>query len=442
MAQGKTVTSMLRLSQCKLTVVKGAPRAEHVVAGDVIRIGKVEENEVVLNDETVSRVHCEILRDPKGYLLRDLRSTNGTFLDGAEIKEAYLRPGSIITVGTVQLKFQPFDEQIAIQASDKIALGELRGKSVKMREIFGLLERIAPTEATLLIGGEAGTEKEAVARTVHSLSRRASGPLVVVDCGSAVSALLEGELFGHEKGHSLSANAQKGAFEQASGGTLFLDDVGELSVELQPKVLRALEQREIRRLSGTRAIKIDVRVIAGSRQDLLREVQKGKFREDLFQRLAVVTIDLPALRDRKEDLPLLIDALRSPEKGERSAPSEKLSEKIDRQLLSTFVAHDWPGNVRELRSVLQRGQDLKSATHLIPVLPSDDEGTLAEIPLPPEFEEKLSYRENKERWDGEFERRYLRWLMDRSGGNISKAAREADMDRKYLHKLLKKHSIA
>src|ERR1700743_233151 len=174
----------VHLSQCKLVVLKGSQRGkEFVISGDVIRIGKVDENDLALPEETVSRVHCEILRDQKGHLLRDLHSTNGTFLDGAEIREAYIRAGSVITVGTIQLKFQPFEERIEILPSDKERLGELVGRSLKMREIFGLVERIAPTEATVLIEGETGTGKDLVARTLHSLSKRKAAPFIVVDCG-------------------------------------------------------------------------------------------------------------------------------------------------------------------------------------------------------------------------------------------------------------------
>src|SRR3954468_2404365 len=170
----------VHLNQCKLVVVKGEQRGrEYNISGDVIRIGKVEGNDLVLPEETVSRVHCEILRDAKGHLLRDLHSTNGTFLDGAEIKEAYVRAGSVITIGAVQLKFQPFEERIEILPSDKERLGELVGKSLKMREIFGLVERIGPTEATVLIEGETGTGKDLVARTIHSLSKRAPKPFVI-----------------------------------------------------------------------------------------------------------------------------------------------------------------------------------------------------------------------------------------------------------------------
>src|SRR3954447_6839731 len=181
----------IALAQCKLVVLKGSQRGkEFVISSDVIRIGKVDENDVVLPEETVSRVHCEILRDAKGHLLRDLNSTNGTFLDGAEIREAYIRAGSVITVGTVQLKFQPYEERIEILPSDKDSLGELVGGSLRMREIFGLIERIAPTEATVLIEGETGTGKDLVARTIHALSRRKGGPFIVVDCGAVAGNLI------------------------------------------------------------------------------------------------------------------------------------------------------------------------------------------------------------------------------------------------------------
>jgi len=433
----------VHLSQCKLVVLKGSQRGkEFVISGDVIRIGKVDENDLALPEETVSRVHCEILRDAKGHLLRDLHSTNGTFLDGAEIKEAYIRPGSIITVGTVQLKFQPFEERIEILPSEKDALGEMVGSSLRMREIFGLIERIAPTEATVLIEGETGTGKDLVARTIHDLSKRKGKPFVIVDCGAVSGTLIESELFGHEKGAFTGASTTRiGAFEAAGaqGGTIFLDELGELSLDLQPKLLRVLEQREIRRVGGNRTIKVDIRVIAATKQDLRKEVQKGKFREDLYFRLSVVPIHTPALRERKEDIPLVVRNFLSAMAKDGAPPRE-----IDEATMSSLMAHDWPGNVRELRNVLERG------VYLSPASAGGAPVKLVSMPAPsvapggvatPSFDELKSYRENKEQWENEFEKRYLTWLMQRAQGNISRAAREADMDRKYLHKLLKKHAI-
>jgi transcriptional regulator with GAF, ATPase, and Fis domain len=440
----------VHLPQCKLVVVRGVERGREFVighwgggGGDIIRIGKSDENDICLPEETVSRVHCEIVRDAKGYLLRDLSSTNGTFLDGAEIREAYIRAGSVISVGMVQLKFTPFEERIEILPSEKEQLGELVGRSLKMREIYGLIERIGPTEATVLIEGETGTGKDLVARTIHDLSRRKNAPFVVVDCGSVAGTLIESELFGHEKGSFTGATAtRQGAFEMAQGGTVFLDELGELSLDLQPKLLRVLEQREIRRVGGNKTIKVDLRVIAATKRDLIKEVSAGKFREDLYFRLSVVPVRVPALRERKEDLPLLVrsflERMHAADGETRVGPDE--------QTLAQLANHDWPGNVRELRNVLERGFYMAprgdgAPVRLVAVPQTDAPAAVASGEVAPAFDDNLSYRGNKERFELDFERRYLSWLMQRSQGNISRAAREADMDRKYLHKLLKKHNI-
>ncbi len=429
----------VNLRRCKLVVIKGPQRGtEFLIAGDVIRIGKAPENDLVLADETVSRVHFEIARDAKGYLVRDLKSTNGTFLDSAEVKEAYLRAGSVIAVGATEIKFTPFEERIEIMPSEKEALGEMVGKSSAMREIFGLVEKIAPTDATVLIEGETGTGKDMIARTLHQLSPRGDKPFIVVDCGAVAGTLIESELFGHEKGAFTGAvNARQGAFELASGGTVFLDELGELSLDLQPKLLRVLEQREFRRVGGAKTLKVDLRVIAATRKDLRSEVEKGKFREDLYFRLNVVPITAPALRERREDIPLLIDSIMrklSPEGVTALAESTR----------AALMAHDWPGNVRELRNVIERALALGGDPGMLVAPLGNDAGPAKGIQLRDavEFEPGESFRDTKEKWNELFERRYLAWLIKRAEGNISKAARDADMDRKYLHKLLRKYGIS
>ena len=430
---------VLSLRQCKLVVLKGPQRGqEFTITGDVIRMGKADTNDIVLRADTVSREHCEILDDGRGYLLRDLGSTNGTFLDGAEVREAYARAGSVITVGTVQLKFQPFEEQISILPSDRDRLGEMLGRSLAMREVFSLIERIAPTEATVLIEGETGTGKDMVARAVHVLSRRAEAPFVVVDCGAVARSLIESELFGHEKGAYTGATAtRKGAFERADGGTIFLDELGELSMDLQPKLLRVLEQREIRRVGGNRTMRVDIRVVAATKQDLRAQIQQGKFREDLYFRLAVVPLYMPALRERREDIPLMVA-----EFARKLSGSADID--IDPQTMDSLLAHDWPGNVRELRNIVERGIYLSQQLGADAFQAVGLAGPIARRSPTPEatFDPQGSYRANKERWNDEFERRYLTWLLARAGGNISQAARAAEMDRKYLHKLIKKHEIA
>src|SRR6476660_6857271 len=427
----------VNLRKCKLVVIKGPQRGtEFVIAGDVIRIGKAPENDLVLADETVSRVHVEIVRDTKGYLVRDMKSTNGTFLDSAEVKEAYLRAGSVIKAGEVELKFTPFEERIEILPSEKEALGEMVGRSPAMREIFGLIERIAPTDATVLIEGETGTGKDMIARTLHQLSPRADKPFIVVDCGAVAGTLIESELFGHEKGAFTGAvAARQGAFELASGGTVFLDELGELSLDLQPKLLRVLEQRELRRVGGTKTLKVDLRVIAATRKDLRSEVEKGKFREDLYFRLNVVPITAPPLRERREDIPLLIDYMLKKLAPEGAALSEGTR--------AALMAHDWPGNVRELRNVIERALALGADPGMLvaPLGPEIAAHKGVQLRDAVEFEPGVSFRETKEKWNELFERRYLAWLIKRADGNISKAARDADMDRKYLHKLLRKYGI-
>ncbi|GAB4536704.1 MAG: hypothetical protein Tsb0020_51440 [Haliangiales bacterium] len=440
----------VNLRRCKLVVIKGPQRGtEQLIASDVIRVGKAEDNDLTVTDETVSRVHLEIVRDAKGYLLRDLGSTNGTFLDGAEIKEAYLRAGSIVSAGATELKFTPFEERIEILPSDKEALGEMVGRSAEMREIFGLVERIAPTDATVLIEGETGTGKDMIARTLHLLSPRRDAPFIVVDCGAVSGTLIESELFGHEKGAFTGAvSSRQGAFELADGGTVFLDELGELSLDLQPKLLRVLEQRELRRVGGNQVRKTNLRVIAATRKDLRSEVEKGKFREDLYFRLNVVPIVAPPLRDRKADIPALVSHFLA-----KLSPPEGAAATLSDDTIAAMMAHDWPGNVRELRNVIERALALGAdPSHLVaplgdrPLQRFDSRREQPREEIGREDDEQLfspdrSFREHKEQWTERFEERYVRWLLRRADGNISRAARAADMDRKYLHKLLKKYDV-
>ncbi|MBW2463671.1 MAG: sigma 54-dependent Fis family transcriptional regulator [Deltaproteobacteria bacterium] len=433
---------VIEVARCALVVLSGDARGtESVIDKDVYSIGKASDSDLVLIDQTVSRTHCEIVHEAKGYLLRDLGSTNGTLLDGAEIREAYLKPGAIITVGKVELKVRPFSERIEMLPSDATSFGEARGKSVSMREIFGLLERLGPTDATMLLTGETGTGKDVLARSIHASSARKDKPFIVVDCGAVVGSLIESELFGHEKGSFTGAtNQRQGAFELADGGTLFLDEIGELSLDLQPKLLRVLEQRSFRRVGGSREIRVDIRIIAATKRNLKMEVERGKFREDLYFRLAVVPIEVPPLRERREDVPVLVEELMKQLAGE----DEPLT--VSAASVGSLSGHDWPGNVRELRNVLER------ATYIARAM-GQDELNLSTLPLGgapqqdpsnaglPKFVAGRSYRDTKAEWESVFEKTYVEWLLDRNDGNISAAAREADMDRKYLHKLAKKHGL-
>jgi transcriptional regulator with GAF, ATPase, and Fis domain len=427
---------VVELSRCALVVLSGGSRGvERTIDADTFRIGKSADNDLVLGDDTVSRNHCEVVRDERGFLVRDLGSTNGTRLDGAEIREAYLTPGSVLTVGKVELKLRPFAERFELMPSEHESFGDM----------VGLCERLAPTDATVLLGGETGTGKDVLARAIHQHSARKKGPLIVVDCGAVVGTLIESELFGHEKGAFTGAVSQRaGAFELAQGGTIFLDEVGELPLDLQPKLLRVLETRCFRRVGGSKEIRVDIRVVAASKRNLRLEVERGKFREDLFFRLAVVQIDLPPLRERRDDLPLIGKHLLARIDDKAAHGAAPLH--VPREVLEALSAHDWPGNIRELRNVLERAVYLSRATGQatlsMTALPSP---TRSEAPAHAAeaegFEPGLSYREQRTRFEEAFEKRYVAWLLERHDGNVSAAAREADMDRKYLYKLAKKHGL-
>jgi transcriptional regulator with GAF, ATPase, and Fis domain len=436
---------VFEIERCGLLSLNGPRKGEEVIVDrECFRIGKSPDNDLILADATVSRDHCEIVKDARGYLLRDLGSTNGTLLDGSEIREGYLRAGAVISVGRIELKVRPFAERIDLLPSERDSFGDLCGRQPAMREVFGLLERLAPSDATLLIGGETGTGKDLLARAVHAASRRAQGPFVVVDCGAVVGNLIESELFGHEKGAFTGAvEARKGAFELAQKGTLFLDEIGELPLALQPKLLRALESRRIRRVGSEREIAVDIRVVAATHRDLKLEVERGHFREDLYFRLAVVPLFLPPLRERRDDIPLIATHLLMRLASE-SAPGTPPFE-LGSAALQALQAHDWPGNVRELRNVLERSALMAraggEAVLRVLGLPAN-QATASAIQAPASgFDPSRSYRQTREVWENDFERNYVSWLLARHEGNVSSAARAADMDRKYLHKLAKKHGL-
>jgi transcriptional regulator with GAF, ATPase, and Fis domain len=416
-----------------VVVLSGAAKGTSRPLREKLRLGKAQDNDLVLDDDTVSRHHCELTRANDGVHVRDLDSTNGTRVQGARVTEAIVQPGTVLKVGEVEIALRPAVRNVEVMPSDKTWFGAAIGRSLAMRSIFGVLERIAPTDATVLLEGETGTGKDVLARALWTESARAQGAFVVVDCGAVSYALLESELFGHERGAFTGAIASRqGAFELADGGTVFLDEIGELPLDVQPKLLRVLETKEFRRVGGNRTLKTNVRVIAATKRNLQREVQAGKFREDLYFRLAVVPITVPPLRARREDIPpLALHILKACGGGLTVAD----------ETMQGLVAHDWPGNVRELRNVLERTVYLARAT-------GQTELDLVSLPTSSatggdvfQFEPGKSYRETRAKFDADFERRYVKWLLGRHNGNVSAAAREARMDRKHLHDMAKKHGL-
>ncbi len=449
----------LHLRKARMVLQPGTPnQTEMMFDQNVITIGSLDENDIVLPDDTVSRHHCRIVQEDSDYVAIDLQSTNGTFINGVRIREAYLSPGQIVGIGNNQIRFQPVDEQIPVIPLATETFGGIVGRSVNMREIFGIIEKIAPTNATVVIEGETGTGKEVVARTIHDMSKRAEQPFIVFDCGAVPESLIESELFGHEKGSFTGAiMTRKGLFEMAQGGTIFLDELGELGLELQPKLLRVLEQREVRRVGSNKAIAVNVRVIAATNRKLEDEVRGGRFREDLFYRLSVVRVQLPALRDRPEDIPLLVRHFLHKQSFNRDPNDKVIIDGPDEVALTALQRYPWPGNVRELLNVIERACSFTEADVItIEDLPNfvaaakPPGGTvgIAETTSETEFDTpnkaeltELPFKEAKEEWISSFERDYIADLLRRHGGNISQAAREADIDRKYFRKLMDKHGV-
>ncbi|MFO0735812.1 MAG: sigma 54-interacting transcriptional regulator [Labilithrix sp.] len=415
-----------------LTVLVGPDAGKkHASNGDRVVVGTHESADFIVADETVSRFHVEITVDGDRAIVRDLGSRNGTIVDGVGIREAYLRDGAMITVGRSQVRFELRPDEVKMALSERARFGTMVGTSIPMRRAFSLLERAAASNAAVLLEGETGTGKEAAAESIHSESARKSGPFIVVDCGAIPPDLLEAELFGHEKGSFTGAHtAREGAFEAADGGTIFLDEIGELSPDLQPKLLRVLEKKQIKRI-GTATFKtVDVRVIAATNRNLREEVNAKRFRSDLYYRLAVIEVHLPALRERREDLPLLVGKLL-----DGLGPEAETAAMRTPESLADIARHHFPGNVRELRNYLERCLALKERVPL----EGDGSGAGTDNELAPAYDQPL--RVARERWTRAFERRYLEELLRRHDDNVSAAARAAAVDRMHFYRLLWRHGL-
>jgi len=440
----------LHIRRGRLTCISGPDSGQSwLVDHDILKIGSLKESNIVLSDSAVSRLHAEVRRTPEGVLLVDAGSTNGTFVGPIRVREVFLTPETQFRVGETELVFTPADEVIEITPSEKSELDSMVGHATTMREMFSIIERVAPTDLTVLVTGETGTGKELASRALHNLSPRKGGLLRVFDCGAAPATLIEAELFGHEKGAFTGAtHAREGVFEQADRGTLFLDEIGELPLELQPKLLRVLEQREVRRVGSGRIRPVDVRVVAATNRNLREEVEAGRFREDLYYRLAVVELELPPLRQRLEDLNLLIQHLL---KRASARCGGKRVEGVDDDVMALFQSYHWPGNVRELNNVLERAvpftdTSIVSLDALPEALRTSQVSPELGLASSPELATTASvadmpFKDAKERLIEAFERQYLLDLIERNGGNVSRAARAADMDRKSITRLLKKHGI-
>jgi DNA-binding NtrC family response regulator len=429
---GAPTGANLSLQRCSLVEVQGPEAGKvHPLRPGRNVVGKSPDCDINVADVTVSRQHFEIQNEGQRFVVKDLGSTNGTMLDGAEVREAFLRPGMLLKAGEVVFRFQTEYDPVQIKPSDRESFGGLLGRSLRMREIFALLEKVAPTDATVLLLGDTGAGKGAAVSAMHSQSGRKKGPLVVVDCGAVARNLIESELFGHVKGAFTGATGlRKGALEISKGGTLFIDELDDLPLDLQPKLLRAMEERVFVRLGANQPIKFDARVVAASKKDLWSEVAEGRFREDLYFRLSVVTIRLPPLRERPEDIELLFDhfGAESGMKFSALAPAAQ----------NRWINHSWPGNVRELRNAIDRSLAL-DGDGLTGPPDAATRPAQAQNGLVPDY--ALPFKEAKEHLLETFEREYIRRLLARTSGGVAGAAREAGIDRKHLYKLMEKHGL-
>jgi len=432
----------------RIKPVKG-PSGWVEIGTDPVIVGRNAACRLVIDDGKVSAVHAEFVATEQGVRVRDLGSRNGTFVGGVRVGEIYLISPTKLRLGETEVQFEPLrPERIMVSAIPQF--GPMVAQSAGMRGIFEKLSKIAQTDLTLLINGETGTGKELVAQAVHMNSARSKKPFVVVDCGSIPPTLAEATLFGHERGAFTGAVDKRiSPFQEAEGGTIFLDELGELPIDVQPKLLRALAERRIKSVGGSTYREVDVRVLAATRRDLVRMVNAGGFRSDLYFRIAQVKIELPALRQRLEDIPVLVRRML------KDLGDEAAYERVSNATLERLMRHDWPGNVRELRNAVVvahalagEGEEVDIAAHLGalneahtagPMLGGSSGSGGANGPLATKGQK---FQDAKRDVLARFEREYFAALNEESKGNVSEMARRAGMERAHVRTYLRRHGIA
>jgi DNA-binding NtrC family response regulator len=415
------------VSTLRVEVVDGPDRGAHAVGADALSVGTAKDNALVVGDFTVSRYHLEASPHPGGILVVDLGSTNGTYIGAVRVERAIVPPGTAITLGGTTIRFDDAVKRTLATSAQVHQHAGMIARSPQLLKLFTDLERMASTPTSVLIVGESGTGKERVAEALHTRSGR-SGPLVTIDCGALTSALLASELFGHERGAFTGADrAHVGAFERARGGTVFLDEIGELPAADQAALLGVLERRRFRRVGGSQEIDLDARVIAATNRDLRAEVNNGRFRHDLYHRLAVVVLRLPPLRERRDDILPLVEHF-----ARELGATGTLESTFGAETLTRWQRHPWPGNVRELRNAVEAALVVGPNAFADHTLSSS--GPSSDGPLQP-------YKDARAAIVREFERDYLTRLLADANGNVSQAARAAKMDRSHLIDLLHRHGL-
>ena len=406
----------------RVEVVDGPDKGKHAAGGDTVSVGTAKDNALPIGDFTVSRDHLEVTARPSGIVVADLGSTNGTFIGAVRIERAVVPPGTLVKLGGTTIRFDDAQRK-TIPAPAPAKVAGIVASSPQMLQLIADIERVASAPTSVLVVGESGTGKERVAEALHALSGRGAAPLVTIDCGALPSALLASELFGHERGAFTGADrAHQGAFERAANGSVFLDEIGELPPADQASLLGVLERRRFRRVGGTAELEVGARVIAATNRDLRAEVNNGRFRHDLYHRLAVVVLRLPPLRERREEIPILVEHF-----ARELGVDGPIAQTFDAELLARWQRHPWPGNIRELRNAVEAALVVGPGSF-------HESATASPEALGP-------YKDARAAHVREFELAYLTRLLEESGGNVSKAARIAKMDRSHLIDLLQRHGL-
>jgi DNA-binding NtrC family response regulator len=410
-----------------------AKSGETVTVGtDPVTVGRHASCGLVVDDPLVSAVHADLAATPDGVRLRDRGSRNGTLLAGARVVEAYLLGPCRIQLGETVLDFEPTAPR-QVTVAPVVGMGRIAGGAPAMRRVFELCARAAPTPLTVLLLGETGTGKELVARAIHDASDRRKGPFVVVDCGAIPPSLAEAHLFGHEAGAFTGAMQKRASpFVEASGGTIFLDELGELPLELQPKLLRVIAERRLKPVGGSAFRDVDVRIVAATQRDLPRAVNEGAFRSDLWFRVAQLVIELPPLRERLEDVPILVKAILA-DLGDPAA-----YQRVSTETLERLMRRSWPGNVRELRSAVTVAHALAGDGPLDIAAHGGDGGSGG---LDLFVSMAQGYHEAKHAALDRFEREYFSGLAAATGGTIVEMARIAGLERAHVRKYLRRHGL-
>jgi transcriptional regulator with GAF, ATPase, and Fis domain len=419
-----------------LTVVEGPDRGRSLTLDGAqsfrALIGQSPVCELRLVDPQVSRRHASIELTARRLRFTDLGSTNGSHVNGISILDAYVQHDDLIRLGETTLRVALAAEATSVLLDKRTSFGRLIGSSPEMRQLYPLCDRLAASDVPVIIEGETGTGKEVLAEAIHEMGPRADGPFVVFDCTAVPANLVESDLFGHERGAFTGAvGSRKGVFEQANGGTLLIDEIGDLELALQPKLLRAIERHEVRPVGGDRPKHVDVRVLSATRRDLDREVLAGRFRDDLFHRLAVTRIELPPLRRRHGDVPILAQHFASELGGGKRS--------LSNDVLQRWEEHAWPGNVRELRNAVARRLALREfADEATGPTPSEDVETQASVSvgaMERVVDANLPFGAARERVLEEFERLFVEHVLARHGGNVARSAEAAGIGRRYLQRL-------